>query len=186
MLSSHLIIRAIKYNYCYLQIMLAVGLLFVCSQITIPIQPVPITMQTIAVLFIGLFFSRSNACISLLTYLSLGAAGLPVFANFKSGIMFFAGPTAGYLVGFLLAVYVMTSLKSKISQNLVIEQFILCILGNLVIMGLGWFWLSRFLGDEIKAFELGVKPFIIPGVVKSLILVGIVRVVNLKRKNFNL
>lgn len=163
-----------------LEIFFGVSLLAICSQITIPIQPVPITMQTVAVLFIGLMYDRIKAPLTVLTYLLLGSVGVPLFASFSFGISKIVGSNGGYFIGFLIAVYVMPCLKGTIVKNKLIEQLSLCLIGNIIIMGLGYLWLARFLGVS-QAFYAGVVPFIIPGIIKSGLLIGLIRIVKPRR-----
>ncbi|WP_375327401.1 biotin transporter BioY [Candidatus Tisiphia endosymbiont of Nemotelus uliginosus] len=159
-----------------LEIFFGVSLLAICAQITIPLTPVPITMQTVAVLFIGLVYNKVNAPLTVLAYLILGSIGVPIFSQFSGGMIGIIGPRGGYLVGFLIAVYVMTLLKGTIVNNKLIEQLCLCLIGNVIIMGLGYLWLAKFLGIT-QAFYAGVLPFIIPGIIKSILLIGLIRIV---------
>lgn len=161
-----------------LEIFLGVSLLAICSQITIPLEPVPITLQTVAVMFIGLTYNRINAVSSILCYLTLGCLGIPIFKNFSFGINTIIGPTGGYLVGFLIAVYVMSKIKEFRANNYILNNIFLCLVGNVIIMGLGYLWLAQFIGVS-QAFMVGVLPFIIPGIIKSLLLVGFIRAVKL-------
>ncbi len=78
----------------------------VAAQISVPFFPVPMTLQTLAILIVGLSFGARLGFATVLAYLLEGAAGLPVFANGGAGLAYMAGPTAGFLVGFLLMVYV--------------------------------------------------------------------------------
>nr|CAH7769199.1 unnamed protein product [Callosobruchus chinensis] len=134
------------------------------AQISIPLQPVPITLQTLGVMLIGLKFNRRTAFYSVLTYLSLGAAGLPVFANFSGGYHIFLGPTGGYLIGCLVAVVVM-SRKSFMCNSLS------CLAGTVVIFICGISWLTIYVGLK-QAIMVGVLPFILPGLVKIFLLVA--------------
>ncbi|MGL4859067.1 MAG: biotin transporter BioY, partial [Enterobacteriaceae bacterium] len=98
-------------------ILTGVLLLFVMSQISIPLQPVPVTLQTVAVMLIGLTWQRAAAIKTVSVYLLLGAMGMPLFADFSAGYGVFMGPTGGYLAGFLLAVWVMTSAGSRLNYQ---------------------------------------------------------------------
>jgi biotin transport system substrate-specific component len=83
------------------------GTLFIAiaAQISVPMLPVPMTLQTLAILVVGFAFGARMGAATLLAYLAEGAAGLPVFANFHNGIAFF-GPTAGFLVGFVMMAWI--------------------------------------------------------------------------------
>ncbi len=150
------------------QIAIGVGLLAAASQLSIPLQPVPVTMQTAAVLLIGLFYSHKTAIKTVLSYLAAGALGAPVFAHFSGGIAPFLGPTAGYLFGFLAAVTVMTYFRDKVAKDSFATQFIACILGSVALYACGISWLSMYVGVA-NAFSFGFLPFIIPDIVKGII-----------------
>lgn len=165
-----------------IEIVLGVALLTICSQILIPMKPIFISLQTVAVMFIGLTYNKTTASLTIISYITLGAMGIPVFGEFSSGLRILFGPTAGYLAGFIVAVYVMASLKDKIfTSNKWLNQISLCLIGNIIIMSLGWLWLSKFLGLK-EAFYSGVLFFIIPGIIKSVLLVGLVNIVKPKTR----
>ncbi|AFC71193.1 biotin transporter BioY [Rickettsia australis] len=165
-----------------IKIVLGVALLTICSQIVIPFKPVPITLQTVAVLFIGLTYNKVSGTLAVLSFVTLGAAGVPIFGQFSSGLPILLGITGGYLAGFIVAVYIMASLKDKIfTSNKLLNQITLCLIGNMIIMGLGWLWLSKFLGLK-EAFYSGVLFFIIPGIIKSGLLIGLTNVVKPKTR----
>ena len=138
----------------------------VSAQIQIPLQPVPITLQPTAVMVLGLFFTKRSAVQAVLVYILLGATGMPIFAGYSAGYGILMGPSAGYLLGFILAVYVMTSIKSG--------PFVSVILGTCSIYFCGVCWLSMSIGFP-QAITLGVMPFIIPGFIKSFLLAGIAK-----------
>ncbi|AZU37509.1 biotin transporter BioY [Wolbachia endosymbiont of Bemisia tabaci] len=148
-------------------------LLFLMAQISVPLQPVPITLQTLGVMLIGLKFNRRTAFYSVLTYLSLGAAGFPVFANFSGGYHIFLGPTGGYLIGCLAAVMVMNKVNELLNSKY--KSFVCnslsCLAGTAVIFICGVSWLSVYFGLE-RAIMVGVLPFILPGLVKIFLLVA--------------
>lgn len=83
------------------------GTIFIAlaAQVAIPFIPVPLTLQTFAILIVGLTFGARLGAVTLLTYLAEGAAGLPVFANGGAGLAYMMGPTAGFLLGFVLMAY---------------------------------------------------------------------------------
>ncbi len=155
------------------EILSCVLLLFLMAQISIPLQPVPITLQTLGVMLIGLKFNRRTAFYSVLTYLSLGAAGLPVLANFSGGYHALLGPTGGYLIGFLAAVMVMSKVNELLNSKY--KSFVCnslsCLAGTVVIFICGVSWLAVYLGLE-QAIMVGVLPFILPGLIKIFLLVA--------------
>jgi len=152
-----------------MQIAFGVALLFACSQIEIPFKPVPITLQTMGVMLIGLTFTRRNASAAVLSYLALGALGAPVFAGFSGGIPTLLSTTGGYLMGFWFAVLAMTSLKARLPRNSIVATATNAALGTGIVFFFGLAWLSRFIGFE-AAIQFGLLPFIIPGIVKIALL----------------
>ncbi len=151
---------------------IAVGLLmlFTASQISIPIKPVPITLQTIAVLLIALIFERKAALSTIAIYIGLGLTGFPMFAGFSGGAHVLAGPTGGYIAGFAAAIWVITLPQfEKYRTKGFIALLMLSLLGQAIIFATGLIVLSSFIGFE-KAIQLGFIPFLIPGIVKCFIL----------------
>jgi biotin transport system substrate-specific component len=137
------------------------GSIFValCSQIFVPLEPVPITMQTFAVLLIGAAYGWRLGAATLALYLLEGAVGLPVFAEMKAGYGVILGPTGGYLVGFVFAAALVGWLAERRWDRNVVLTGVAMVLGNLVIYALGLAWLWKFVGD--KVFELGILPFLV-------------------------
>tara|TARA_B100000700_G_scaffold273115_1_gene317202 strand:+ start:78 stop:656 length:579 start_codon:yes stop_codon:yes gene_type:complete len=154
-------------------------LLTISAKIKIPFYPVPMTMQTFVVLFLGIAFGYKIGVVTILLYLFEGIIGLPVFSNSPEkgvGIVYFTGPTMGYLIGFLPAVFLSGYLKlddwtKKENKN--VEFFFINLLKLLisvsVIYLLGIFWLSNLIGFE-KAMLFGFKPFWIAELFKILLL----------------
>lgn len=140
-------------------------LVAVSAKIQVPMWPVPMTMQTFAVLVIGMSFGLRLGSATLLLYLAEGAAGLPVFAS-GGGLAYLAGPTGGYLVGFLIAAAWVGWLAEKGWDRNVVLTLIAMALGTAVIFGLGVTWLAVFLGDVDKAVASGLTPFLIGAAVK--------------------
>lgn len=141
-------------------------LLTAASQIEIPLQPVPITLQSVAVMLIGLSYKPNQALGVILSWLGLAACGAPVLAGFSGGLIKFVGPTAGYLFGFAVAAYGMAVLKERLFSNNWIGDLCLTVLGTLALYGFGVAWLSYLMGDFAAAFYAGAVPFILPGIVK--------------------
>lgn len=146
-------------------IILGVGLLFLTSQISIPIGLIPITMQTVGVMLIALAFRPAIAITTVLIYLTLGVLGLPVFANFRSGLQVLFGPSGGFLWGFLAAVMVMNMLKQHLSNRNLYHICLNCCCGTLIILIVGVIWLAFYIGLA-AALKSGFYPFIIPGLIK--------------------
>jgi biotin transport system substrate-specific component len=157
-----------------------VFLIFINTQIIIPLEPVPITLQTVGVMLIGLTFTRKVAIQSVMLYLALGLAGVPVFTHFSGGFYKLMGPTGGYLVGFLMAVLCMTTLRKYLDNNNGFYIALNCLIGTLVIFCCGIGWLSYLIGFE-AAIKGGLIPFLLPGFIKIAVLALSVRYVKLGR-----
>ncbi|MDJ0610102.1 MAG: biotin transporter BioY [Kiloniellales bacterium] len=127
-------------------ILAVAGSLFValCSQITVPLWPVPITGQTFAVLVIGMAYGWRLGSATLLLYLAQGALGLPVFAKFAGGAAVLMGPTGGYLVGFVLAAGLVGYLAERGWDRSVFATAAAMLLGNVLIYLPGLAWLALF------------------------------------------
>ncbi len=159
----------------------SVAMMILCSKLTIPIKPVPFTLQTMGVLLIAMTCSPVKAFLSLLAWISLAAAGFPVLAGNSVIGSIVNHPTAGYLVGMLIAVTVMSAAQfygsgffnrifSKKSYqeheplNFSASIFVGTI-GALITLAMGWMYLSQFLGS-VAAWTHGVVPFLLPELLK--------------------
>lgn len=143
--------------------------LIACSQISIPLNPVPITLQTLGIFLIASIAGPKYGTLVVISYIVEGIAGLPVFANYKGGIQVLLGPTGGYLLGFIFATFLIGNLLKNHSiasnKNLFIQIFLILILGNIVIYFLGILQLSLFVGIE-NSIKIGILPFIIGDLAK--------------------
>jgi biotin transport system substrate-specific component len=144
------------------------ALLTLSAKINLPLPYVPMTLQTLVVLMIGAIYGWRLGTATVFAYLAEGASGLPVFAGPVGGVAALAGPTAGYLVGFLGAAYVTGRLSERGWDGSVPRLFIAMGIGHVVILALGFAWLGFgvALGSE-KAWLVGVAPFIVGSLVKS-------------------
>jgi biotin transport system substrate-specific component len=131
-----------------------------CSQIQIPLQPVPITGQTFGVLLVGALLGGRRGAVSMFAYVAMGGLGLPVFAGGAAGLSRMAGPTAGYLVGFVAAAALVGSLSRRGWDRRVATTALAMALGSLTIYIFGVAWLSRFVGWS-WVFAAGVAPFLV-------------------------
>jgi biotin transport system substrate-specific component len=137
------------------------------SHISVPMLPVPITMQTFAVTLVGALFGWRLGALTILLWLAQGAAGLPVLAPGAAGIAKFMGPTAGYLFAFPIAGAVVGWLAERgWNGQRVVLAFAAMLIGNALCLVLGAAWLSSLIGVE-KAIVAGVLPFLIGGVLKA-------------------
>lgn len=141
-------------------------LLAVCAHIALPLAftPVPLTLQTFAVLLLGLLLSPRMAAITMAVYLAEGAAGLPVFAPTPSmpGLAHLFGPTGGYLLAYPVAAVLIAYLWRRMGKGFAGAAMSAAV-GNLVILGCGALWLQVFTRAGMgSALALGVAPFL-PG-----------------------
>lgn len=137
------------------------------SYLSVPMFPVPMTMQTLAVTVIGAAYGWRLGALTVLVWLMEGALGLPVFANGAAGLARFFGPTGGYLLAFPLAAALVGWLAERgWTGERSVLAFVAMLAGNLLCLALGAFWLTAFVGPE-QAFMLGVAPFVLGGLVKS-------------------
>ena len=135
-------------------------ILTVSAKIKIPFYPVPMTMQTFVVLFLGILLGKKVGLLTVSLYLFEGIFGLPVFAGTPEkgmGIIYFTGPTMGYLVGFLAAVYLAGFFKY---EKGIINTFLKLIFSVSLIYILGLIWLGTLIGWDKPIFKLGAQPFL--------------------------
>ncbi|MBX9977355.1 MAG: biotin transporter BioY [Alphaproteobacteria bacterium] len=158
------------WQYHLVQVLAGFAILFLSTQIEIPIRPVAITLQTVGVMLVALSLSQKAAMHSILSYVILGTAGLPVFTYFQGGLAKLLGPSGGYLIGFIVAVYVMSKAKERLGMTSPYKIFLNCMLGSLCIYSFGIAWLSYSLGSFEKGLTLGLLPFIFPGLIKAVLL----------------
>ncbi len=129
--------------------------------IPLPFSPVPITGQTFAVLLVGALLGSRRGGLVVLLYLLEGVAGLPFFAGGAGGPARLAGPTGGYLIGFVVAAFAVGLLAERGWDRRVWSTAAAMLVGNTIIYAFGLLWLERFVGAG-KVLSLGLLPFI-PG-----------------------
>ena len=159
--------KVIKY---LLTIFLGSLLLTISAKIKIPFYPVPMTMQTFVVLFLALAFGYKVGLATVALYLLEGIFGLPVFSNSPEkgvGLIYFTGPTMGYLIGFLFATFLAGYFNFK--GNILIN-FIKLLISVSTIYILGVFWLGSLIGWDKPIIQLGVTPFLLAELFKIVIL----------------
>ena len=153
------------------------------AKLKIPFYPVPMTMQTLVVLFLGITLGWKLGVVTVMLYLFEGIIGLPVFSGSPEkgvGIVYFTGPTMGYLVGFLFTVYFAgkfhydaIDLSSLLKNYTVVTNFIKNFLKLTIAISFiyifGILWLGALIGWEKPLFQLGVKPFLFAELFKVLI-----------------
>ena len=158
--------KIIKYTFIA---MLGSILLAISSKVKIPFYPVPMTMQTLVVIVIGIAFGWKLGLATISLYLFEGILGMPVFSGTPEkgvGLIYFTGPTMGYLIGFLIAVF----LAGKfVYNNNLIQNFLKILLATSFIYLLGVIWLGSLIGWDKPIFKLGVQPFLLAELFKILI-----------------
>ena len=151
-------------------------LITISAKIKIPFYPVPMTMQTFVILLIGITFGYKIGLATVALYLLEGIFGLPVFANSPEkgiGIAYFTGPTMGYLIGFLVAVFFAGYLKlEKPTITNILFTFFKLVFSVSFIYIFGLLWLSTLIGWD-KAYKFGAQPFLLAELFKILLLTAL-------------
>ena len=145
-------------------------LIAISAKIKIPFYPVPMTMQTFVILLIGVTMGYKIGLATVTLYLFEGIVGLPVFASSPEkgiGIAYFIGPTMGYLIGFLVAVYFAGLFKYDKGP---INTFLKLIFSVSFIYILGLIWLGALIGWDKPIFKLGAEPFLLAELFKIILL----------------
>jgi biotin transport system substrate-specific component len=174
--------RAFIYDLVLISV--SAALITICSWISIPLGPVPFTLQTLGILAVMLTIGGRRGTIAILVYLALGAVGVPVFAGFKGGIMSFIGPTGGFLIGFVFGALVYWLLEKLFLKKLMtspVKTWISGMLGFLVfevvMYTVGVIWFMTVYAAQTGPVGLAtvmtwcVIPFIIPDIVKMAVAV---------------
>ena len=155
-------------------LLIAVGsmLLAVSAQVKIPLYPVPVTGQTLVVLLIGMAYGSRLGAATVLAYLLEGGMGLPVFAGSGAGWATLAGPTGGYLIGFLAAAFVLGLLAERGMGRGPISTALAMLVGTAIIYVFGVTHLGGFIGFE-KAIAAGLLPFLYGDALKLIVAAGL-------------
>ena len=159
----------------FLAIVLGSIALTISAKIKIPFYPVPMTMQTFVVLFLGISLGYKIGLATIVLYLIEGIAGLPVFSNSPEkgvGLLYFTGPTMGYLIGFLTACYLASMIKYEDSFFVVLGKLVVA---TSTIYILGLLWLGTLIGWDKPILALGAKPFLLAEIFKIAILALLVK-----------
>ena len=168
---------------CILITILGSILLTISAKIKIPFYPVPMTMQTFVVLFLGISFGYKIGIATVSLYLIEGIFGLPVFSNSPEkgiGITYFTGPTMGYLIGFLFATFLAGYFNLKTN---VFSIFIKLIVSVSIIYIFGLIWLGTLIGWDKPIIHLGATPFLLAELFKILLLTLLTKKI-IKIRNF--
>ena len=154
----------------FVVIFLGTVILTVSAKLKIPFYPVPMTMQTFVVLFLGLAFGYKIGLATVTVYLLEGIIGIPVFSNSPEkglGLVYFTGPTMGYLIGFLSAVFFSGYLNFKKNIFIIFSKLIFSVS---TIYLFGALWLGTLIGWDKPILELGVTPFLLAELFKICLL----------------
>jgi biotin transport system substrate-specific component len=157
LLKTNLIQKVLK---IFLLIFLGTMTLSISAKLKIPFYPVPMTMQTFVVLFLGLAFGYKIGLATVSVYLLEGIIGIPVFSNSPEkgvGLVYFTGPTMGYLIGFLSAVFLAGYLNLKNNIFIIFSKLIFSV-STIYLFGV--LWLGTLIGWDKPILELGVTPFL--------------------------
>ena len=157
-------------------------ILAISAKIKIPFYPVPMTMQTFVVLFLGISLGYKVAVATVGLYLLEGILGLPVFSNSPErgiGLAYFTGPTMGYLIGFLFACFFASFIKKNDNYLIIFLKLILSVSAIYI---LGILWLGTLIGWDKPIFELGVMPFLIAEIFKITLLTVVAKKIFILRK----
>ena len=166
----------------FLIIILGSLALTISAKIKIPFYPVPMTMQTFVVMLLGLAFGYKIGLATVSLYLLEGIVGLPVFSNSPEkgvGLVYFAGPTMGYLIGFLSATLIAGTISSNDNTLKIISKLLLSV-STIYILGV--LWLGTLIGWDKPILEFGVYPFLLAEIFKLALLVIISKkIINLRK-----
>ena len=166
-----------------LAVVLGSIVLTISAKIKIPFYPVPMTMQTFVVLLLGLSFGYKIGLSAVGLYLLEGIVGLPVFSNSPErgiGLVYFTGPTMGYLIGFLSACYLASFVKLNDNFFIIFSKLTLAV-STIYLFGV--IWLGTLIGWDKPIFNLGVAPFLLAEAFKVLLLSLLVKKL-IKLKSF--
>jgi biotin transport system substrate-specific component len=154
------IVCAVLFGFC---------LLTLSAKIKVPFWPVPMTMQTLVVLMLGMAYGSRMAAGTVLAYLLAGAAGLPVLAGTPErgiGLAYMMGPTGGFLLGFLISAWVVGFLAERGFDRSFLACAVAMLIGHAIISFSGVVWLAALLGTA-KAIEVGFIPFLASSALKT-------------------
>jgi biotin transport system substrate-specific component len=161
-------------------VLLGIILLTIGAQIRIPLEPVPVTLQTVAVLIIGYTFTPVHGVAAVGIYIVSALLGAPITAGMVGGIGILFKPALGYLIGFVFAVYFLSTMCAT-KRHSFTNMLFLGLLANILIYVFGVSYMALFMGMGIgPALQVGLLPFVIPGVVKNVILCSVLKALEIK------
>jgi len=142
----------------------------IAAQVSIPLWPVPITGQTLAVLLVGSALGALRGALAMILYAAIGLAGLPVFGAATSGLSVLVGPTGGYILGFVFAAAFTGWIAQRSWDRKILRSILGFLGGTVVVFAMGLPWLAIALGLSFEeTLTVGLYPFIVGGIVKMVI-----------------
>jgi biotin transport system substrate-specific component len=146
------------------------------AQVSIPLWPVPITGQTLAVLLVGASLGAARGAIAMVVYALAGVVGLPVYSDHTAGVAVLLGPTGGYILGFVLAAALTGWLAQRRWERRLVAGMLAFVAGSVVVFLVGLPWLKVSLGlTWAQTLSGGLYPFVIGGVIKAVIAALVLR-----------
>ena len=164
-------------------ILLGSVVLAISAKIKIPFYPIPMTMQTFVVLFLGISLGYKIGLATISLYLFEGILGLPVFSNSPErgiGLAYFTGPTMGYLIGFFSACFFASYIKPDNNLFIILLKLVLSV-STIYILGI--LWLGNLIGWDKPLIELGLTPFLLAEIFKISLLAILAKKI-IKIRNF--
>ena len=153
------------------------ALLCVLGPFSIPLGPVPLSLATLGVMLSVYILGTFKGTIACLIYLVMGAIGLPVFSGFSGGFAKIAGPTGGYLIGYIFLALIAGWFIHRFENKVWIQYIGMC-LGTIVLYAIGTVWLARVTGMTFsEALAAGVVPFVAGDLVKIVVSIFLGRAV---------
>jgi biotin transport system substrate-specific component len=144
------------------------------AQLFVPLWPVPVTGQTLAVLLVGATLGAVRGALAMVVYAVVGIVGVPWFSESGSGWQVIAGPTGGYIVGFVFSAFLVGWLSERHWDRRLLKALALFLGGSVAVFAIGLPWLSFVLGTDLATtLEYGLWPFIIGGIIKALLAAGL-------------
>lgn len=153
------------------RILIAPCLIAISAQIKIPLYftPVPLTLQTAAVMLVGAVLGSRKGMLAVMLYLVQGSMGLPVWAGGLAGFVHLAGPTGGYMMAFILQAYLVGKFLEEQPNASLIKIMGVLLFSTVLQLGMGTLWLAQFVGLQ-HCFMCGFQPFILGEIAKACIL----------------
>ena len=178
-INRRLVMKKFFSSYNIAIMALFVALLAICSWISLPIGPVPFTLQTFAVFVVGGLLGFKRGTVTVVVYILLGLVGVPVFSGFKGGVGVIVGPTGGYILGFILTEIVISLgvkfMKVENEALKMLVMFVFCVIGDALCFVVGTIQFMAVTGNILSvSLTYCVIPYIIPDIVKIIVAVIVV------------